>query len=109
MTSEVAGRKHDLNFETDGVGVRCDDCPAVLTNCLESDRESKACAVGCPWIATRFFYTKEWLEDLLQQLSRNARTVIADRKNGLRRLTHFLGFPSHFHFAPWRSEPYRIA
>ena len=76
--SEVAGRKHDLNFEADRIGVRCDDCAVVLTNCFKSNRKSKARAVVFPGVAIRFFYTEEWLEDLLQQLPGDTRTVIAD-------------------------------
>jgi hypothetical protein len=66
MTSDVAGGQHNLNFEADWIGVRCDDCAAVLTNCLESNRQSKACALVCPWIANWFLYTEKWLKDLLQ-------------------------------------------
>jgi hypothetical protein len=66
MTSELTGREHDLNFEADRVGVRRDDCTAVLTNGLESDRKAKARAIVFPWTVTCFLYTEEWSEDLLQ-------------------------------------------
>ena len=66
MTSGVGSRYRDLDFEADRTHVRCDDCAAVLTNCLKSDRQSKAGAFVCSRIATRFLYPKERLEDLLQ-------------------------------------------
>ena len=66
IPSGVAGRQHDLDFEADRIGIRCDDCAAVLTYCLESNRKPKARPVLCPWIATWFPYTEERLENLLQ-------------------------------------------
>src|ERR1700688_3090701 len=109
MTSGLGSRQRDLNFEADRMGVRCDDCAAVLTNGLESDRQSKARAVVCPWISVWFLYTEERLEDLLQQLFGDTGTVIADRKNGLRGRAHSLGFQNYVHFTSWRGEPNCVA
>ena len=64
--SRVGGRKHDLNFKAHRIGVRRDDCAAMLTNCLKRDRKSKACALIPPGIAVWSLYTEEWSEDLLQ-------------------------------------------
>ena len=64
--SRVGGRKHDLNFKADRIGVRCDDCAAMLTNCLKSNRQSETGAIVCPWTAIWFLYPEEWSEDLLQ-------------------------------------------
>src|SRR6266404_2746160 len=78
ITSDVACRQCDLNFEADRFGSRCDDCAAVLTNCLLSNRQPQAGALVCSCIAIRIFYTEEWLEDFLQRIPRNARAAIAD-------------------------------
>ena len=43
---DAACRQCDFNFEADRLGVRCPDGAAVLTNCLKSNSQSKAGALG---------------------------------------------------------------